>query len=48
MKIQSVKIEEKPLAVLRGIARTEKRSIGFLIREAITFWLARRKRQTGK
>lgn len=42
MKIQSVKIEEKPLAVLRGIAKTEKRSIGFLLREAITFWLAGR------
>src|SRR5271156_991127 len=40
MQSLTIKFEDKPLEVLRGIATAESRSIGFLVREAVAFWLA--------
>jgi hypothetical protein len=48
MQALTIKFDEKPLVVLRAIAKTERRSIGFLVREAITFWLANRPTQHEK
>ena len=41
----TIKISENAMSELRSIATTERRSVGFLIRDAITFWLTEHARQ---
>lgn len=45
MRITSIKMEEKVLRELRRIAGVERRSVGFLVRDAVGFWLAEQRRQ---
>jgi hypothetical protein len=41
----TIKISESAMSDLRSIAAKERRSVGFLIRDAVTFWLTEHARQ---
>jgi len=43
--VTSLLVPAETLKQLRGIAQSDRRSVGFVIREAITFWLADPSRQ---
>jgi Ribbon-helix-helix protein, copG family len=40
MQPLTTKFDEKSLAALRAIAKADKRSVGYFVREAVAFWLA--------
>ena len=48
MKTTTVKISAEMLRELQSVAKVERRSMGFLIRDSIDFWLAARREQGEK
>jgi predicted transcriptional regulator len=45
MVTTTIKLHDHDMKELQAIAREERRSVGFLIRDAIAFWLAEHRRQ---
>jgi hypothetical protein len=48
MRIMTIRIDDERLRKLRLIGKDEQRSLGFLIRNSIDFWLAKRRQSAMK
>jgi predicted transcriptional regulator len=45
MVTTTIKLHDQDMEALRTIAKIERRSVGFLIRDAVAYWLAEHRRQ---
>ncbi len=48
MVTTTIKLHDYAMKELRAIAKDERRSVGFLIRDAVAFWLADHRRQVAE
>ena len=44
----TIKLHDHDMEELKAIAKEERRSVGFLIRDAIVFWLTEHRRQVAE